>query len=182
MPSNLSNMSIEDIQLHTSQQQQLQIGQGINPMFNNGALNAGRGTNKTVAQQIFSHLDMQQLAYLMLVQQHITQSKQFQEQQQRGRDKERKGDGADGGDKGDESTSDEDSDDVSEMDTDELQEELKKFGSGGHDGIYALWTISLSLCVLCCDLRLDEDGMWHFDCVRVDDKRYCLMNNKRTRI
>ena len=58
-------------------------GQSLAGLVNNGAINAGRGQNKTMAQQIFQHLDMQQLAYLMLVQQHITQSNQFKEQEER---------------------------------------------------------------------------------------------------
>lgn len=96
LPSNLNNMSIQDIQQHTSANQinhnnnynnntpsSSSINTGINTLVNNGAINAGRGSNKTMAQQIFQHLDMQQLAYLMLVQQHITQNNQFKEQEER---------------------------------------------------------------------------------------------------
>lgn len=106
LPSNLTNMSLQDINQHTSQQQQMKIDNGINPLVNNGAINAGRGSNKTVAQQIFSHLDMQQvlsslslkcmavshshfgafpqkLAYLMLVSSHARQQQQFEQQQEK---------------------------------------------------------------------------------------------------
>eukprot|EP01083_Nonionella_stella_P029515 81228_1 len=83
LPSNLGGMSIQDIQHHTSTQPIPNMSTGINALVNNGAINAGRGSNKTVAQQIFQHLDMQQLAYLMLVQQHITQNNQFKEQEEK---------------------------------------------------------------------------------------------------
>merc|ERR1712228_655205 len=116
LPASLSNMSMTDIQQHQSSQQMNNIGAGINTLVNNGAINAGRGSNKTVAQQIFQHLDMQQLAYLMLVQQHITQNNQFKEQEERqkaARERRKQGIESD-----DESESDTDSDSDSDSDDD----------------------------------------------------------------
>ena len=72
----IKNMSIKDIQ-----QQQTSAAQ-INNDAISGGINGGQSSNKTVAQQIFEHLDMQQLAYLMLVQQYITQNNQFKEQEE----------------------------------------------------------------------------------------------------